>query len=222
MNEHSVLFVADSRGRELNTQLAKYFSRDRYFLYWRKGLRFNQTADQIIPLIKARRPSLVYILNGICDVTYIKSYNPWSVDLREHTPDAALASYMTEVDSLHAQIYQMSDLLGYKLMVIFAPLIGVDLATYNQDPTLLHSSQQSLLNDAIYLINKHIHTLNTAMGIVTPPCPLPLMSGAGENIGPIPECYAMDATQHSNSLITGQPSFGIMSRKIWIIMIDSR
>lgn len=169
MYDHSVLIVADSRGRELNAELAKYFEQNQYTLCWRKGLRLNQTADQIAPIITAKRPSLIYILNGICDVTTIRSYRPWSVAKRKPTPDSTLSSYSIEMDSLHAQLYPMSYFLGYKLMIIFAPLVGIDLATYNQDQVPSRSSQQLLLNDSIYLINKHSHTVNTSMGIVTPP-----------------------------------------------------
>lgn len=169
MSSRPVLFVADSRGRELKVELDKFFHEDQYFLFWHKGLRLSQTADQIIPLITRIRPSLVYILNRICDVTCIRSYNPWTVAIRQPSSDIALSSYMTEVDSLHAQLYPISDIIGFKLMVIFAPLIGIDLATYNRDAELSSSPQQLLLNEIIQLINKQIHTLNTAMGIVTPP-----------------------------------------------------
>lgn len=131
MSDRPVLFVADSRGRDLKVELDKFFKQDQYFLFWRKRLRLNQTAEQILPIIKGIKPSLVYILNGICDVTFIRSHDPWTVAMREPTANSALSSYMMGVDTLHAQLYPISNTLGYKLMIIFAPLVGVDLATYN-------------------------------------------------------------------------------------------
>lgn len=169
MSPCPVLIIADSRGRNLTTELNKFFHTTEYYLYWRKGLRLGQTAMEVSSIVLHIRPKMVYILNGICDLTKIRSYDPWTIAMRSVTAENAVNNYLLEVDSLLSQLYSLSANVGHPLMIIFAPLTGVNIGAYNQYPDDLPSPEQPTLNASIHMINKRIHALNTAMGIVTPP-----------------------------------------------------
>lgn len=53
MSDFRILIVADSRGRLLDIALSDILSDYNYKLIWRKGLRFQQTADFIVPVIES-------------------------------------------------------------------------------------------------------------------------------------------------------------------------
>lgn len=71
MSDRPVLIVGGSRGRLLESQLQLELIGINYHFFWRKGLKLSHTAQLIIPLILRLRPKLVYVINGICDITYI-------------------------------------------------------------------------------------------------------------------------------------------------------
>lgn len=81
MSETPILIIADSRGRLMKDQLDYYFDSTQYILYWKKGLQLTNTADMVSPIIMSQRPKLIYLLNGICDLSYIRTRDPWSVGL---------------------------------------------------------------------------------------------------------------------------------------------
>lgn len=75
MAETQVFIIADSRGVLLKEQLDDVFVDIPFNLYWKKGLRLVDTYNYVAPIIRNFKPKLVYLLNGISDVTYLHSRN---------------------------------------------------------------------------------------------------------------------------------------------------
>lgn len=168
MADRPILIVADSRGHHLGQHLHRSFVHLDYQLVWRNGLSLAQTPQQIIPIIRSTKPKLVILINGICDLTYIKTREPWTVAMRSPSVTSTVYEYMSRLDYVHSQLYQLSDELGHKLMVIFSTLTGMDMRVYNKYPDELKSPEQPMLDAAITAINRHIKALNRSMQIATP------------------------------------------------------
>lgn len=81
MADKPILIVADSHGRLLKSEINRTFIHLDAHDVWKSGLRIRHTADYITPIIRELKPKLIYILNGICDLTMVHSYNPWTVAL---------------------------------------------------------------------------------------------------------------------------------------------
>lgn len=168
MADRPILIVADSRGHFLGEHLHAKFIHLNYQLVWRNGLSLSQTPQQIIPIIRTTRPKIIILINGICDITYIKTREPWTVALRSRSVTNIVHEYMNRLDYVHSQIYQMSDELGFKPMIIFSTLTGMDMKVYNRYPDNLRSPEQPILDTAVNAINRHIKALNRSMQIATP------------------------------------------------------
>lgn len=168
MSNYPVLIVADSRGRHLETELQYELYNVNYQLIWIKGLRFCNTTESILPMVYRYKPKLIYLLNGICDITSIRSRNPWMIALRDPCPMNTTVNYITAADQLHSELYSMSDKIGHQIMVIFSTQTGVDLSQYNGYPEELVSPEQAAMNQAITMINRRIFAMNRSMGVITP------------------------------------------------------
>lgn len=160
--------MGDSRGRLLESQLRAELLGIDYFFHWRKGLKLSNTSAEITPMVIKLKPKIIYVINGICDVTYIRSRDPWTVAMSNPSPQATVINYMTAVDQLHSELYSLSAQVGHHIMVVFSTQTGIDLGKYSGYPDELISPEQVYLNRAILMINKRIFALNRSMGIVTP------------------------------------------------------
>lgn len=168
MSEKSVFIVANSRGRSLLGHLNHTFTDIKVNLYWKKGLKMSEVFINTAPIILNTKPRIIYILNGICDLTYIKSRNPWLVALTTRNVDSLVSGYMYAVDQLHEQLFDLSTLLGYMPMILFTTQTGIDFAKYNNYPDDLASSEQPILDEAIKIINHNIIALHCSMSILPP------------------------------------------------------
>lgn len=168
MADRPIMIVADSRGHYLGEHLYKTFVHLNYQLVWRNGLSLSQTPQQIRPFIRNTRPKIIILINGICDITYIKTREPWTVALRSRSAASIVYDYMNHIDYVHSQIYHMSDEIGHKIMVVFSTLTGMDMKVYNKYPDDLKSPEQPILDSAVNSINKHVKALNRSMQIATP------------------------------------------------------
>lgn len=98
MRPVQVFIIADSRGRLLKAELDKYFEDISYKIYWKNGLKLTETFDHVAPTVRNIRPKLIYLLNGICDITYIRTREPWAVAMRQPDSDLTVYSYMSAID----------------------------------------------------------------------------------------------------------------------------
>lgn len=139
-----------------------------YQLIWVKGLRLMNTTQTIYNAVLRYKPKLIYVLNGVCDITYIRLREPWMIAMRYPSAFSTATEYITAVDQLHSELYSLSDMVGHKIMVIFSTQTGVDIGRYNGYPDELTSPEQHTMNQAIAIINRRIFAMNRSMGIVTP------------------------------------------------------
>lgn len=163
-----ILIIADSHGRRLEHELDRVFEYEDYKLIWRSGLSLRSVTDFATDTVINYRPHLVYVMVGICDVTYLISRNPHSVALRHPTVQATVNHYMHGIDRAHQGIYALHNIVGHPIMIIFPTLTGMDIRRYNGYPQNLHSPQQTTLNQAVININRHVTAMNRSMGISTP------------------------------------------------------
>lgn len=168
MSDQLVMIVSDSRGRLLDSALNTELKDIPFDHFWQSGLRLSNTAEVVTPIILQLRPKLIYYLNGIWDITMITSRNPWTVDMRDISPDTTCVNYMTVADQLHSDTYRLSPLIGHQLMIIFSSQTGIDTGKYSSYPDDLISPNQGYLNSAIYMINKSIQIMNKSTNVVTP------------------------------------------------------
>lgn len=168
MTGSTVLVIADSRGRLLKSQLDKVFLDIPYNLYWKKSLRLQDTAELVSPMIINMRPKLIYLLNGICDITFISSRNPWTVSLQYPNVTSIVDNYMEALDLAFSQIFALSNQLGYKPMILPVTQTGIDIATYNNYVEDWVPPEQGILDTAMNRINRNIVMLHQSMYISPP------------------------------------------------------
>lgn len=169
MADRPILILSDSRGRLLDDELNITLDNDLHFHHiWQGGLKLENSFNVIRPHILNLKPKLIYYLNGICDITYIRTRNPWSVAIRNISPEITCENYMLTIDQLHANTFALTDYLGHFPMIVFSSQTGIDIGKYNGYPTDLLSPEQKPLNKAIQLINYRISLMNRSMSIVTP------------------------------------------------------
>lgn len=163
-----IFVIADSRGRYLKEQLDMYFKPSEYCLYWKKGLRLINTADLVTPIVLSLKPKLIYLLNGICDISYIRFREPWTVALRKQSVNAVVNEYMAALDIVYSQLYSLGDPLGYKPMILPVTQTGLDIGKYNKYPEDLISPEQPTIDRALEQINKNIIIMHKSVGVYPP------------------------------------------------------
>lgn len=168
MSDKPIIIVSDSRGRLLDHELNTALHDFNFYHFWQGGLKLENSFNFVRQHIIDIKPKLIYYLNGICDVTYVRTRNPWSVAMRNISPFVTCDNYMLALDQLHANTFALSEQTGHFLMVIFSSQTGLDIGKYNGYPRELISPEQKPLNKAIYLINHRISQINRSMSVVTP------------------------------------------------------
>lgn len=152
----------------MKNQLDKVFHDIPYSLYWKKSLRLQDTAELVAPMIINMRPKLIYLLNGICDITFISSRDPWTVSLQYPNATSIVNNYMEALDLAFSQIFALADKLGYKPMILPVTQTGIDFKTYNGYPDDTTLPEQEILDSAINRINRNIITLHQSMYLSPP------------------------------------------------------
>lgn len=168
MSVPKVSIVADSRGALLKEELNKVFTDIPFHLYWKKGLRLIDSIGYVEPTLLNLKPKLIYFLNGICDVTYLRSRDPWEVALRHPHVQNCVLNYMIAVDHTLNQTFSLSEKLGYKPMVLFPTLTGINIASYNNYSPDQIAPEQPILDEAIHKINTNLIGLHKSMSIQRP------------------------------------------------------
>lgn len=168
MSDRSVFVVADSRGRFFLRELHLAFTDIKVDLYWKKGLKLSETFVNTAPIVLNTRPKIIYIMNGICDLTYIKHREPWTAALLTRNSDLLVAEYMYAIDQVHSQFFGLDTQLGYKPMILFPTQTGINFDKYNNYPENLHSPEQPILDEAITIINRNLIGMHRATSVLPP------------------------------------------------------
>lgn len=157
-----ILIICDSRGKDLQQSISRY-TNERTLVITNSGARLYQSATRSRHEIVRHKPSQIYILSGINNLTK-RDRATKQVQLYEKNPFKAEDTFMEELEATYNYIKHLT---GQDSKVITAPLTGMSLTSYN-GRALSDPKDQNLLNDTVIGINKRITSLNEENGLRTP------------------------------------------------------
>ena len=154
------VILTDSRGRYLQDVLDS-LTGEGPLVYFVPGANINRMYREIRNLQKYHQVSALYLLVGVNDTTW------------RDKPTGRTAPMYCTADDLCADLTEgFEHLLNFALhdckipRVIIAPVVGLDLAKYNNDP--VPNPWQQALDDGVKKLNHNIISLNAAHGNSTP------------------------------------------------------
>lgn len=160
----SVLIICDSRGSDLQwhiDQLSISPFSIKVMIYSGKGI--IEAVRSAKAAISWRAPSILIIQNGICDVTKLDR-STRLVSLAHNSYLPLVQEYKESMDIASHFIKILLD--GMECKVVFAHIVGMDMAKWNNQP--YPHPQQELLDSAIHNINIEINCFNSERNAVTP------------------------------------------------------
>lgn len=160
-----VLIIADSRGRHLNIELSNLLNCE-FRIVTCSGANLLNSINRSKSHISETDWSQIYCLSGLCGLTY-KNKKTRRVSLCSNDPEAT------------AQIYEQSLILAVKRIrrilkspeckIIFAPLTGMSLSTYNHSNDDYYQREDQIqLNITIKQVNQIIVKFNEQSSVATP------------------------------------------------------
>lgn len=162
--EQVIAVITDSRGGGLKQEIDKPSLKGfnvKVLVYPGKGI--IKAVKEAESLLNWWRPQKIYVMCGICDVTY-KDKDTKKVSSREADIDKALDSYLQSVDIVTHFIKVLMDGSRYKF--IFTEIIGMNIATYNN--TEHPDPQQAALNEIVDRINGEVIAWNKSLNMMMP------------------------------------------------------
>ena len=122
------------------------------------GATINCMYEEIRKLTQHHQVSALYLMVGVNDTTW-----------RDRKLKRSFATYFT-VDDLCGEITEKIEYFALNTChipkVIMLPIVGLDLARYNNDQT--RNPWQHIIDDGLKAVNTNIITLNAAFGNSTP------------------------------------------------------
>lgn len=107
-------------------------------------------------------PRMIIIMNGICDVTWLDRQTR-QVGLKTNKSQA-VTEYKESMDIVNHHIKILLD--GNPVKVIFAQIVGLDIAKHNQE--LSPNPEQVELDATINSINVEIDSFNSGNDVISP------------------------------------------------------
>lgn len=161
-----ILILADSRGTGIREQLLEIASFN-FQVIVRKGSPTNEIVTRSWAEVSSYKPTQVYIVTGICSITSLNVHNH-TISARYADVREAVQLYGNDMQHTEQQVYQA--VFPLKPKIIFAPIIGVDIAKFNKwtFTTDYQMAQQQLINDCVKELNSVITQWNSARGLRTP------------------------------------------------------
>lgn len=157
VNKERILFLTDSRGKGLKQELLKTLDIN-FWVIIRKGSPTSDIVSRAILEIKAYEPSQVYILTGICSITYLNRISLSQVPSAWGSIGSLQGWYATNNKS--NQPATSSVQTSHHFCTNHWPR-RVDITDYL-------TSQQNIINDSVRLINSTIIQRNSASNLATP------------------------------------------------------
>lgn len=156
-----VLVIADSRGAGLQSRFNQYTDKPYsvQVLTW-KGRGIAAAVKDSDQTLNWLVPDIVLILAGICNITSL-DHRTRQVSLSFTDEDKMLDEYTGKMDAIQHHFK-----VGKTPRLMFAQLVGMDLATYNNAPA--PNPQQDLLDRTILSVNSSIASFNKNNGMNTP------------------------------------------------------
>lgn len=158
-----VLLIADSRGRNLDSSFLGLTDCEVTVAVY-PGADILTSITRANALLNRCDWSQIYILSGICNVTY-KDKKTKKLYLRIQDPQQLLTYFQELLVSAFGKLTSTVTNTSTNCKFIFAPLTGIDLAKYNKSKI---DSNQELLNNCIEMINLEIASFNREKKVFTP------------------------------------------------------
>lgn len=128
------------------------------------GARSYRAAELAGDVIRIFRPAQIYILAGVNNLTLLDRR---SRKIRlSHTDGNVIVQQFTHEMNLVTTLLSQSTKPGTK--VIFAPITGLNMASYNREDPRLYNFQQSVIDQAVIGINNLVIEHNANSGYKTP------------------------------------------------------
>lgn len=160
-----ILFLADSRGFGLGDYLHKHLTASFTILPY-SGATLTDSVHKSIHQLREVRWTQVYLLSGLCSITY-KDASTKRVSLRQEDPAVAVQALKSEV--LYCINTIRSTIDSAKIKCIVAPITGMDLKQYNNNISVAENdTQQTILNEIIIKANEFIVDINAGNCVPTP------------------------------------------------------
>lgn len=157
-----VALICDSRGKRLQEKFQGDDVQVKVLYY--SGAKLYQSTRLAINYIKAFLPDQIYILSGINTMTKLDKRTR-IVTLAAPERNKIVQIYQ---DEMNFSLALLRKNINTKTKVIFAPLIGMNLSSYNKTTAESESVNQGILNDALLDINSVIIAMNKSNQCKTP------------------------------------------------------
>lgn len=162
----SILFLADSRGRNLDTDLCDLLG-NTFTLRYYPGATIMDTIRKSQCLLMENSWSQIYCLAGICNLT-VKDHVSRVVSIRNHDIGHLVNDYCHNLHEAHSEILRQCPQADYP-KCIFCPVTGLNFSAYNKRSLHSDDSQnQMILNEAVSQINTEITKFNNLHKYFTP------------------------------------------------------
>lgn len=162
----NAVILTDSRGSglqhifdETHEDLYKYKVK---VLMW-KGKGITEATKLSLKYLIWSLPDIIIVAAGICDLTVLNR-DTRQVSLNFTSQFEAVDMFTGRMDAVNH--FLSINLREKKYQLIFAPVIGMNISTYNCAP--FPSEQQDLLDNSVLAINSEIAAWNQANEVVTP------------------------------------------------------
>lgn len=163
--DSNILIIADSRGHRLDLHLSEILKCN-FRLVTCRGADLLNSVLRSKYHVKDESWTQVYCIAGICGLTH-KDKISRRVILRSLDPESAAIAYKNHL--LQSETILRSLLLNENCKIIFGPVTGMNLCTYNRSMDTAHRRNlQCILNSSIKLVNKEIMNVNELNAVSTP------------------------------------------------------
>lgn len=157
-----VVIVCDSRGKRL--QELFYDDNHTIKVLMFSGAKLYQSAKLALSYLKRHMPDQIYILSGLNNLTTLDK-NTRKVSLTAPEKWKIVQYFEDEINFTTALIRKN---VTAKTKIIFVPITGMDLASYNRTTMESEQACQEIFNDALLDINKIIIARNVSNHCKTP------------------------------------------------------
>lgn len=158
----SVIIICDSRGKWLQEKFRDERAIIKVLTF--SGAKLYQSIKLAQSQIKREAPDQIYILSGLNSMTQLNRKTR-KVSLIAPLKSSIVQNY---TDEMNFSITMLRKITGKETKIIFAPVIGMNLAVYNGTTVEQESNNQTIFNDALLDINTAIIAQNNSNHCKTP------------------------------------------------------
>lgn len=163
LHNHPTVLICDSRGKQLQNQVGNYPDLNIQILSY-SGLTLYRSVKLAENEIKTIRPSQIYILSGVNNLTHMN---------RRTRRVSALSPDKNKIvqqlyDEMNFAYTLLQKMLHNDAKIIFAPITGIWMDKFNGDDLSMEDTQQEVINQAVVDTNAKIIAFNEQKGNKTP------------------------------------------------------